>query len=76
MALMTVIFWHDRYPERSKDAEDLLFLMVHYQKVRIKGDRHIPLPDPHFAPALRQPMPPERRGRGKIISLLGPGFKV
>jgi predicted nucleotidyltransferase len=30
MALMKIISWHDRYPERSKDAEDLLFLMDHY----------------------------------------------
>jgi predicted nucleotidyltransferase len=30
LALMKVISWHDRYPERPKDAEDLLFLMNHY----------------------------------------------
>ena len=30
MALMKVISWNDRYPERSKDAEDLLFFMEHY----------------------------------------------
>jgi predicted nucleotidyltransferase len=30
LALMKVISWHDRYPERSKDAEDLLSLMNHY----------------------------------------------
>ena len=30
MALMKVISWNDRYPERSKDADDLLFLMEHY----------------------------------------------
>lgn len=30
LALMKIISWHDRYPERSKDAEDLLFLMDHY----------------------------------------------
>lgn len=30
MALMKIICWHDRYPERPKDAEDLLFLMDHY----------------------------------------------
>jgi predicted nucleotidyltransferase len=30
MALMKIISWNDRYPERSKDAEDLLFLMEHY----------------------------------------------
>ena len=30
LALMKVISWHDRYPERPKDAEDLLFLMDHY----------------------------------------------
>ncbi len=30
MALMKVISWNDRYPERPKDAEDLLFLMEHY----------------------------------------------
>lgn len=30
MVLMKVISWHDRYPERPKDAEDLLFLMDHY----------------------------------------------
>ncbi|MGO9145119.1 MAG: nucleotidyl transferase AbiEii/AbiGii toxin family protein [Desulfomonilia bacterium] len=30
MALMKIISWHDRYPERPKDAEDLLFMMDHY----------------------------------------------
>jgi len=30
LALMKVISWDDRYPERPKDAEDLLFLMDHY----------------------------------------------
>lgn len=30
MALMKVISWHDRYPERPKDAADLLFLMENY----------------------------------------------
>ncbi|MGC9324483.1 MAG: nucleotidyl transferase AbiEii/AbiGii toxin family protein [Desulfomonilia bacterium] len=30
MALMKIISWSDRYPERPKDAVDLLFLMEHY----------------------------------------------
>ncbi len=30
MALMKIISWNDRYAERPKDAEDLLFLMDHY----------------------------------------------
>lgn len=30
LALMKVISWQDRYPERPKDAEDLLLLMDHY----------------------------------------------
>jgi len=30
MALMKLISWNDRYPQRSKDAEDLLFLMNNY----------------------------------------------
>jgi len=30
MALMKIISWNERYPERPKDAEDLLFLMDHY----------------------------------------------
>lgn len=30
MAVMKIISWRDKYPERSKDAEDLLFLMEHY----------------------------------------------
>ena len=30
LALMKVISWHDCYPERPKDAEDLLLLMNHY----------------------------------------------
>jgi predicted nucleotidyltransferase len=30
MALLKLISWHDRYPERPKDAEDLLFMMDHY----------------------------------------------
>lgn len=30
MALMKVISWHDGYPNRSRDAADLLFLMEHY----------------------------------------------
>ena len=32
MAVMKVISWNDRYPERPKDAEDLLFLMDHYSE--------------------------------------------
>lgn len=30
MVMMKLISWDDRYPERPKDAEDLLFLMDHY----------------------------------------------
>jgi predicted nucleotidyltransferase len=30
MALMKLISWNDRFPERPKDAEDLFFLMDHY----------------------------------------------
>jgi len=30
LALMKIISWRNRYPERPKDAEDLLFLMDHY----------------------------------------------
>jgi len=30
MALMKIISWHDSYPERQKDAEDLLFIIDHY----------------------------------------------
>lgn len=30
MALMKPISWHDSYPIRPKDAEDMLFLMEHY----------------------------------------------
>jgi len=30
LALMKLISWNDRYPERPKDAEDLLFIMHHY----------------------------------------------
>ncbi|AMV71131.1 hypothetical protein JCM30471_29540 [Desulfuromonas carbonis] len=33
MALMKLISWDDDYPHRSKDAEDLLFLMVNYAEV-------------------------------------------
>ena len=32
MALMKLISWNDRCPERPKDAEDLLFLMDHYSE--------------------------------------------
>ena len=32
MGLMKLISWNDRYPERPKDAEDLLFLMDHYSE--------------------------------------------
>jgi predicted nucleotidyltransferase len=32
MVLMKIISWNDRYPERPKDAEDLLFLMDHYSE--------------------------------------------
>jgi predicted nucleotidyltransferase len=32
MALMKQISWRDRYPERPKDAEDLVFLMEHYDE--------------------------------------------
>jgi predicted nucleotidyltransferase len=30
MALMKLVSWNDRYPERPKDAEDLIFLMENY----------------------------------------------
>lgn len=30
MVMMKLISWNDRYPERPKDAEDLLFLMENY----------------------------------------------
>ncbi len=30
LALMKLISWNDRYPERPKDADDLLFIMHHY----------------------------------------------
>ncbi len=30
LALMKIISWKDRYPERPKDAEDLLFIMHNY----------------------------------------------
>ena len=30
MGLLKIISWYDRYPERPKDAEDLLFLMNYY----------------------------------------------
>lgn len=33
MVMMKLISWNDRYPERPKDAEDLLFLMDHYAEV-------------------------------------------
>ena len=33
MALMKIISWNDSYPLRSKDAEDLLFLMDNYVEV-------------------------------------------
>lgn len=36
MALMQIISWDDRYPERPKDAEDLLFLMDHYAEAGIE----------------------------------------
>jgi len=32
MAVMKMISWQDRYPERPKDAEDLVFLMEHYDE--------------------------------------------
>lgn len=42
MAIMKLISWKDRYPERPKDAEDLLFLMEHYAEAgneeRLYGD--------------------------------------
>jgi predicted nucleotidyltransferase len=34
MALMKIISWNDRYPERQKDAEDLLFMMDHYAEAK------------------------------------------
>lgn len=30
LALMKIISWHDRYPERNRDSKDLMFLMRHY----------------------------------------------
>jgi predicted nucleotidyltransferase len=32
LALMKIISWEDRYPERKKDAEDLLFIMNNYEQ--------------------------------------------
>lgn len=32
MAMMKLISWNDSYPERSKDAEDLTYLMDHYDE--------------------------------------------
>lgn len=31
LALIKLIAWHDAYPERQKDAEDLLFMMYKYE---------------------------------------------
>lgn len=35
LAIMKLIAWNDRYPERSKDAEDLYFIMREYQNAGI-----------------------------------------
>ena len=32
LALMKIISWKDRYPERKKDAEDLLLIMLEYEQ--------------------------------------------
>jgi predicted nucleotidyltransferase len=32
LALMKIISWKDKYPERRKDAEDLLFVMQNYEE--------------------------------------------
>jgi predicted nucleotidyltransferase len=32
LALLKIISWKDRYPDRKTDAEDLLFLMQHYEE--------------------------------------------
>jgi predicted nucleotidyltransferase len=33
LALMKLISWNEKYPNRSKDAEDLLFILNNYEKV-------------------------------------------
>ena len=30
LAILKLMAWHEKYPERSKDAKDILFLMEHY----------------------------------------------
>jgi predicted nucleotidyltransferase len=35
LALMKLIAWHDKYPERNKDAQDLLFIMKKYEDTEI-----------------------------------------
>ncbi len=36
LALMKLISWNEKYPDRSKDAEDLLFIINNYEKVVFK----------------------------------------
>jgi predicted nucleotidyltransferase len=36
LALMKLISWNEKYPNRSKDAEDLLFILNNYEKVVFK----------------------------------------
>lgn len=35
LVLMKLIAWHDKYPERNKDAQDLLFIMKKYEDTGI-----------------------------------------
>jgi predicted nucleotidyltransferase len=35
LALMKLIAWHEKYPERNKDAQDLLFIMKKYEDTGI-----------------------------------------
>ncbi|MFH1847103.1 MAG: hypothetical protein ABH869_06070, partial [Candidatus Omnitrophota bacterium] len=32
IAIMKILSWHEKYPERGKDAEDLLFIMKSYER--------------------------------------------
>jgi predicted nucleotidyltransferase len=56
LALLKIISWHDSYPERPKDAEDLLILMDHYAEAgnedRLYGEESELLQTEEFDPVM------------------------
>jgi predicted nucleotidyltransferase len=52
LALMKIIGWHEKYPERKRDAEDLLFIMHTYEEAgnfeRLYEEEQVVLQEENF----------------------------